>query len=431
MSRQPSAADTLRIAAMSTYTRWIIKEIPSLVAKGVITPQMAQRLLAYYTGPEIQQAARRRAEAAFNILGALLVGGGIILILAYNWSDFSRGTRAALAFTPLLAAQFLAARLLAKGENGPGRQEGAATFVMLALGACMAVVSQIYHLSDEVSSFIGVWMVLSLPLIYIFNATVPAMLYVIGVTSWVTYTCSIGANPNLFWLLAAAATPFMWRSAVERRLALTTAWLFWVTAICTPIALGALMDLQGYESGMLGYASLFAALYLAGRIWFGNAPTVGLQPMQVIGGSGLAIISLMATYGEWIKREIYTSDPVVYLVFAVVMVLLAVSIARKQYENTIFGSLPFVLLIGGQLPHSQVLLNIYVAAAALATLVAGFQKNRASRFNAGLLLLSALIACRFFDSEFGLVTRGLAFMAVGLAFTFANRVMSRRRQEAK
>jgi hypothetical protein len=294
----------------------------------------------------------------------------------------------------------------------------------------MAVVSQIYHLSDNVSSFILVWMLLSVPLVYIFNATVPAMLYLIGATSWVCHARAIDVNPGMFWLLVAAVAPFLWISAVKQRYTITTAWLFWVTSMCLPFALVALMDLRGYENGMLGYASLFAALYLAGQIWFGNAASMGQQPMQVVGWSGLAVIGLMATYREWIKQDLFTSDPMVYAVFAVVMVLLAVSIARKLYESAVFGALPFVLLIGGQLPFAEVLLNVYVAAAALVTLIAGYRKNRAGRFNAGLLLLSALIACRFFDSNVALLSRGLAFIAVGLAFTMANLVMTRRKESA-
>jgi len=416
---------------MNRHSRWFVKEIPTLIAKGVITAPVAKRLVDYYTGPENPHGSRNWAIAAFSILGSILIGGGIILLYAYNWSDLSRGARAGLAFIPLIAAQLLAGQLLLLGERSPGRREGSSTFVMLALGACMAVVSQIYHLSDDVSSFILVWMLMSLPLVYIFDATVPAMLYMIGVTSWVCHARSIGSNPNMFWLLAAALAPFLWNSAVKRRYALSTAWLFWVTSICTPFAVVALMDLQGHENGMLGYASLFAALYLAGSIWFGNATSMGQQPMQVVGWSGLAVIGLMATYQDWIRRDLFTSDPMVYAVFAVVMVFLAIAIARKLYENAVFGALPFVLLIGGQLPYSLVVLNFYVGAAALATLIAGYKKNRAGRFNAGLLLLSALIACRFFDSNVGLLSRGLAFIAVGLAFTMANLVMSRRAQEAK
>lgn len=415
---------------MNRHSRWFVKEIPTLIAKGIITPVVAKRLVDYYTGPDNPHGSRNWAIAAFSILGSVLVGSGIILLFAYNWSDLSRAARAGLAFTPLLAAQVMAAQLLVVGDKRPGRSEGSATFVMLALGACMAVVTQIYHLSEYVSAFIPVWMLLSLPLVYIFNATVPAMFYVVGVTGWVCHARAIGVNPNLFWLLAAGAAPFMWKTAVERRYSLLTAWLFWVTAICQPFALVALMDLQGYESGILGYASLFAALYLAGCIWFGNATSLGQQPLQVVGWSGLSVIGLMSTYGEWVQRDIYTSDPVVYLVFAVVMVLLAFAIARKLYEGAFFGAFPFVLLIGGQVSYTLVVLNVYIAAVALITLISGYRKNRAGRFNAGLLLLSALIACRFFDSNVALLSRGLAFIAVGLAFTMANRVMSRRKQEA-
>ena len=415
---------------MSKQADWLLKELPTLVAEGVISADAAAKLRAHYSSPASARGGRNWALAAFSVLGALLVGGGIILVLAYNWSTLSHYSRTVVAFAPLLVAQFLAARVIARGEEAPGRREGAATFVMLALGACMAVVSQTYHLSDDVSAFILAWMLLSLPLVYVMNATVPAMLYLIGVTSWACLARSIHANPDLFWLLAAAVAPFAWRSAAERRYAASTAWLFWAVAISVPIALGAVLDRHDHDAWPLAYSSLFAVFYLAGRLWFRDAPSMGQRPLLVVGWLALAALSLVSTYGDWYGDDFAAGDATVYALFAVGAVLLAVSIARKDYENTVFGSFPFVVLVGSVMGSgAQLLFNVYVFIAAMVTLTDGYRRNRTGRFNAGLLLLSALIACRFFDSDLGLLSRGVVFIGIGIAFIVANRFMSRRKQE--
>jgi hypothetical protein len=46
--------------------------------------------------------------------------------------------------------------------------------------------------------------------------------------------------------------------------------------------------------------------------------------------------------------------------------------------------------------------------------------------NAGLLVLAALIMARFFDSQFGFVIRGIAFIVLGVGFLAANVYLVRR-----
>ena len=47
-------------------------------------------------------------DGAFGILGAVLIGGGIILLLAHNWEQLGRPARVAVAFAPLVLSQALA-----------------------------------------------------------------------------------------------------------------------------------------------------------------------------------------------------------------------------------------------------------------------------------------------------------------------------------
>ena len=83
------------------------EELPQLVARGVLAPDAAERLRAHY-GPVETAKPARLAIAFFGILGALLIGAGIILLLGHNWENLTRPVRAFLSFLPLLLAQGLA-----------------------------------------------------------------------------------------------------------------------------------------------------------------------------------------------------------------------------------------------------------------------------------------------------------------------------------
>ncbi len=71
-------------------------------------------MLALASGPDTRPLLR----------GALLIGAGIILMLAHNWEDLSRPVRAALSFLPLLLAQGLAGWALVRRPESLAWREG-------------------------------------------------------------------------------------------------------------------------------------------------------------------------------------------------------------------------------------------------------------------------------------------------------------------
>jgi len=52
--------------------------------------------------------------------------------------------------------------------------------------------------------------------------------------------------------------------------------------------------------------------------------------------------------------------------------------------------------------------------------------------NYGLLVIAALVICRYFDTDLSFVVKGLLFLVVGLGFFFANyRLIKSRREDGK
>ena len=80
-----------------------------------------------------------------------------------------------------------------------------------------------------------------------------------------------------------------------------------------------------------------------------------------------------------------------------------------------YGTWPAVLI-----------LNAYVFALGLGTTISGLREQSMPQMNAGLLVLAALIMARFFDSQFGFVVRGVAFIVLGVGFLAANVYLVRR-----
>jgi hypothetical protein len=70
-----------------------------------------------------------------------------------------------------------------------------------------------------------------------------------------------------------------------------------------------------------------------------------------------------------------------------------------------------------------VLINILILALGVFTVEMGARKNLFSVLNYGLLIITGLISCRFFDTDISFVLRGLLFVAIGAGFFGANYFM--------
>src|SRR3989440_6735981 len=187
----------MRVADRSGI-RWLLAELPELTASGVLSPQAAEALRRHYAS-EVPTDPRRVGFVLSAILGSLLVGAGIILLVAHNWDFLSRPIRCAIAFTPLVLSQALAIFvLLRRNESAPWR-EAAAILNVAAIGTAIALISQTYQIQGDFARFVLVWMLLALPVVYLFRTSLGLALYFVGATVWVLSSKGgpfFGARPN-------------------------------------------------------------------------------------------------------------------------------------------------------------------------------------------------------------------------------------------
>lgn len=78
---------------------------------------------------------------------------------------------------------------------------------------------------------------------------------------------------------------------------------------------------------------------------------------------------------------------------------------------------------------SIVIVNALVLALGLLAIKIGADKFHFGILNYGLLIITALVICRFFDTNMSFVIRGLLFVAVGVGFFITNYVMLKKQKE--
>ncbi len=420
---------------------WLLEELPRLVEAGVVPSETASRIREHY---ERQPRPRRLplAVVLLAVLGTLLIGLGIILVLANNWDQLSRPVRAVISFLPLVAAQGLVAYTLARRRASPAWREGSGTFLIAAVGAALALIGQTYNVPGSPAGLLLTWTLLCLPLPYLLNAIVPAILCTTGIAAWAFAQRIEGGNALAVWLLLAALAPFVYRESRNLPAGPRSALVRWVSVPALGVATG--VSLEGAVTGLwiLAYAGLFAALYGAGRRWGVDMPSVWRRPYFFAGAAGIAVLAFLAGY-DWIWQDVgtvraYFLDSRAVLVatdiaVTAVLVLLGMAAVAASHDRGgttkgwLYGALVPTALAGfagaaatGGEVIPVILFNLYLLVLGLGTLAAGIRDYRLGLVNGGMVILSALIIARFFDSEVGFTVRGLAFIALGIAFLVAN-----------
>ncbi len=417
--------------------RWLYRELPELVRRGIVPPPVAARLRDHYGAPAPVTRPPTRVLAVFGVLGATLVGLGVILLLAHNWDGLTRAARTALVFGLLLGAQALGGFALLSRRGSVAWTESTSGFLALSVGAALALISQTYQLPGEPREMILIWMLLIAPLPYVFGAALPAIGYWIGITAWALIDPHAPASLAIWSLLAGIGIADLLRASRWRVPSARSALHAWAVAVCLPPGLLALLAFGGGTVWALLAPALGAAMVAAGRIADErDLSQLGL-PFRLLGTLGLGALVVVLSFGIWDKLPLWPTAPGeiwrawIALGLAVLLAAFVVpwawrELTAKRWHRAwlLAAPAPFGLaLLAADLGDgvvSALLVNAYGLGLGLTAILAGLRAGRISTTNAGMLLLAALIAARFVDSEWSFLARGLVFIGLGGAFLGLN-----------
>ena len=421
--------------------------LPELIEANVVNQQVADDILNFYL--KKKRGGANKLFVIFGVLGALLVGLGILLIIAHNWDTLSRSIKVILAFVPLLTAQIICAYLLVTRSDNMARKEGAATFLLLSVGASISLVSQIYHISGDLSMFILVWMSLSLPVIYLMNSSFSSLLYLVGITA---YACEAGywsfpvGQPQLYWILLILVTPHYLMLLRHNGGSNFVRFHNLLIVISIVISLGTVAK-GNHELMYIAYLSLFAIFLLVERLPLFQ--TNGDQPriFEIAGFSGSIIILFRLSFSRFWNDLLLTHHTVDQLLVSREMIpvflttlIASVLLYRKFRTQTLsmirpveFLFLIFILiyLLFGSIPSLAIIfINALILFLGVSTIITGLRLNHIGVLNLGLMIITILVICRFFDTDLSFILRGFLFIGVGIGFFFMNfRMLKNRKNE--
>ncbi|RDC64293.1 DUF2157 domain-containing protein [Adhaeribacter pallidiroseus] len=415
----------------------ILKDLPELLQAEVITPDTADKIRDYYKSKSRSSTSTNPLFIVFGILGALLIGLGIILIMAHNWDELSRSTKTILSFLPLLIGQGICAYVLIKKQDSRAWRESGSAFLFFAVGASIALVSQIYNIPGGSGTFLFTWMLLCLPLVYILKSSITSLLYISGSTYYATQIgyWSNFTVPYLYWLLLIGVLPHYYQLYQLKPNSNFTTFHHWLAPVSLTIALGTVAQ-KADELLFIAYFGLFSSFYMFGDLKFLAPHKLRNNGYKVIGTLGTMALLLVLSF-NWLWDDLQSRPfpfnqlakaPEFYA--SVITSLVATGLLYFSFKNKPLSRIQplapgflffiFLFVLGHFSPAAVVLINVYILLIGVLTVKSGVRQNHLGLLNLGLLLITALVVCRFFDTDLSFVIRGILFVLVGLGFFMAN-----------
>ena len=400
-----------------------------------------------------------RAEVGVVLLatvGSILVAAGIVLLIAHNWDDFSRPVRSVIAFLPLLTAQALSVFVLMRRGESKAWRECAAIFNVAAVGTAISLVSQTYQITGSLANFIFVWMLLSIPLVYLMRTTLGAITYLIGAIFWLFARSGWRENPLYFWMLLLLVVPYFAALYRRNRGTQETSWVAIVLAITAAIGLGFTAHFSEANLGVVAFAGFFAAVYICGIEFFPAADSGRPHLLALLSGVAIGVMTIVLTFeGIWRHKPLQAPIDLphgisiaIELSFPIAAVVLAVwsFVRRRAQFSVLAAAFPVVVGVGWFMASgcdsssmswpvscglwAAVLLDVYALGLGVELIARGLRADSTARTNFGLLIIAALGIARFFDSDLSFVTRAIGFIVIGVGFILTNVVLFKKRSAA-
>ena len=458
--------------------------VSELEEQGVLSKGSSSAVASHYSEILAEKPNMNLLMMLFSIFGSLLIGAGIITLIAFNWHIFSKEIKTLFAFLPLILAQGICLFTFLKKKVSASWREGSTVFLMCSIAAEISLIGQIYQLGGDPYGLILGVLLLSLPVIYLFDSIAGATLYMFLSVFEINH-------PFLFLLVLALYFPFVYFKAKPDKYSPKSTILLTGSAISSFVCFisffiavdNAVSAVDG-NTGHLIFRSTtifivlifllsslylsfekeihpeFKASYLIEKILAGDFATISSEHLvKKLSLSYLyATAYFLAAYGYFHEREDYSLRPFdllkavddkISLVAASLLLFLCVIaicfFLYKAIKKNILSISDFLLIgisfislfeifFSGEfdsIPYVYYLFNVYFVVLCLALINDGIKKFNFHLASLGSGLLAIYLISKFMIIQSGLLVKGTLFILTGTGFLIANYFINKKIQTCK
>ncbi|HUL21776.1 MAG TPA: DUF2157 domain-containing protein [Thermodesulfobacteriota bacterium] len=387
-----------------SFRRNLEKEIDLWLKEGILLPDQKERILARY---KVLKAAEEKAGpgrliTTLSILGSILVGIGVILFVASNWSALPNWGRLFIVFSSMLASYGFGFYLRYETRNYP--KVGASLILLgsLIFGAGMFLIAQIYHITVHYPNGPLLWGLFVLPLAYLLrfksllSLAILVLLIWLGMEAHLQALQSISLHPATLIPLFFMAGIVLWGIGLVHRERES------LKIISSPyILIGTLIT---FVAGYVLTFSLYGERFKSDALFI-FYPGIGV----------LFLLAVIARCLPGEKERGWIPETLGLVVLMIIVIFLSLFFPKAS-PTSVRGDL-------------RLFLNILFALEIVGLIILGFIRRFPVYVNIGLLFFALDVIARYFDFFWELLPRSLFFILGGLLLLFGGILLERKRRK--
>ncbi len=397
-----------------SFIRILETEAGKWVEAGIIAAGQKDRIVDRYRGVAAAEdkAGSGRLITTISVIGAVLVGVGVLLFVASNWSQIPSGGKLGTIFAALFASYGMGFYFRYEKQNLP--RIGGALILLGALifGAGIFLVAQMYNITVHYPNGPLLWGLAVLPLAYVAGLNTLLSLAIIDLLLWlgmeVTFSlsfASISGGITVFISLYLLAGITLWVLGLMHR------------------GFPSLARLSGPYLGIGLFLSLLAGYVLTFDFpqWSFGAPVFapyyyGLAFLFVVG------IALFLASG---KKGASWQVETVFITALFLLVLILSLTSGGQASNTT----PSFASRDDEYSRMRLGFNLLYALQIIGVIVLGYLRRNRAYVNLGLVFFVLEMIARYFDFFWRLLPRSLFFIGGGLLLLAGGVLLEKKRRK--
>lgn len=426
------------------------KELPLWQQDGLISQEQADLIIKRYDlNPADERQSPSRFIAAISVIGALLLGSGIILLIASNWQSIPRLFKLLLLSTSIIAVDHAGFHLKYVKQSYP--RTGAALIFLgsLLFGAGIWLVAQIYNISSRYDNGTLYWALGIIPVAWLLGMETVLTLASALLSLWGVWKACDFHEPNYLYpvLVGALVIPLAYKTRSRAALLVSMAgvciWFgtgpmaYYIEKSSLMMAfpymvLGALFYATGLCHSLHPRAALFEPVYtlFGGLLMFGSVYIISFHEMAK---------DLAETLAKPIPSALWlVSGGMGILCIAAAIFALRRARSHKLGQAVssesafLLGCLflgTFLFLGANEFVSTGILSNIMLFWLAMSLVYFGYKRGEPFMVNLGFLLFAVHFITRYTDLGWKYLPRSAFFISAGALLLVWALVLERKRKK--
>jgi uncharacterized membrane protein len=414
------------------------KELPRWRAEGLVSDAGSAELSRRY---HLDEEGVSAAAAAIYTLGALLIGGGVISFVAWNWDRLGRAAKLSILLAALVAAHGTGYWMWRVAGKLPKLGHALTLLGTIVFGASIGLVAQMFHITPTAGTGFALWAIGAGAAAWALGSVPNGVLAAILAAIW---GCARVSETGSLHVIApyAVAVPFLplaWR--LRSRL------LFFATALSTLVAMTWAATAEADEAVAFAAAPAAGALLLLGFSCWAREGTHAAHFGRVAHLTGLLVLApllFLCSFQDVAEEASWTTlsgEPWTWAGFAAPAAAAAVALLVVGRRALLDRPVTLCAVLGAPLVGLALLpahpgftgalaANLVLAAIVIAAVTSAVRTLERAPFWAGSVLGVAVILSRFAEFDTELWLKAIVFLACGAAVIRFGVVFERRRSVA-